>query len=352
MNVSGAIKIIFGTADMISANGFLVLARGTTSAVAQIARANYSGGLSNVGDELAILDPQCVVSDFLNANAGWPDGNNITKQTLERTRDDSGWQTSMPIGGTPGAENSLGVQPAVLTPTSTVSTGTSTVTSTSSLATTSTNSSASTSTNSGGVSTNGGVQQNSQNSAANSSSTNSTGESGSSNASTSTSSTISQNGVFCPADHIVIAQIQIAGTSAANDFIKLYNPTAAAIDISGWKLRKKTSGGTDVSLKVLSGSSAIGPGGYFTWANSANSFAMSVGADVSSSETLAADNSIALINVSGTIIDEVAWGTGTSQYGEGNTFPTNPVANQILERIFVNGAIGDSDDNVSDFTIH
>jgi hypothetical protein len=352
MSVSGAIKIIFSAADVISANRFLVLARGTASAIAQIARANYSGGLSNTGEELAVLDPQCAVSDFLNANAGWSDGNNTTKQTLERMRDDSGWQTSVPIGGTPGAENSLGVQPTVSVPTSTVSTGTAATTSTSSVATTSTNSSAPTSTNPGGVSTSGGVQQNSQNNAANSSFTNSTGESGSSAASTSASSTISQNGVFCPADHIVIAQIQIAGTSAANDFIKLYNPTAAVIDISGWKLRKKTSGGTDASLKVLPSGSAIGPGVYFTWANSANGFATSVGADVSSSETLAADNSIALMNASGTIVDEVAWGTGMSQYMEGNVFPTNPAANQILERIFVNGAIGDSDDNASDFTIH
>jgi len=36
----------------------------------------------------------------------WPAGNNNTKQTMERT--ETGWQTSLPIGGTPKATNSSG----------------------------------------------------------------------------------------------------------------------------------------------------------------------------------------------------------------------------------------------------
>ena len=78
---------------------------------------------------------------------------------------------------------------------------------------------------------------------------------------------------------------------------------------------------------------------------------MSVGADVSSAETLSANNSVALFDASGTIVDAVAWGTGMNQYVEGAAYPANPTAGQILTRIFQNGMIVDTDNNVTDFVI-
>lgn len=327
---SSAIKIIFSSGDHISAGGLWLLARGTGGAVSLIAQKIYSGGLSNTGDELAVLDAQCNVSDFLNALAGWPGGNNTTKQTLERAADHVSWQTSAPVGGTPGAENSLGAASQPL-PAPSQPQPTSTATSTS-------GSSGESPVGSGTSGSTGG----------NSSSTGDTGGTGSAS---STASSSAQT-ILCPANHVVVAQIQIAGASSANDFVKLYNPTAAALDIGGWKLRKKSSGGTDASLKVLGKGSTIESNGYFVWANSANGFAVSLGADASSTETIAADNSVALMNASGTIVDEVAWGTGTNQYVEGSAFPTNPAANQILTRVSINGAVNDSDDNATDFALH
>ena len=103
---------------------------------------------------------------------------------------------------------------------------------------------------------------------------------------------------------------------------------------------------------MFPGGSVIAPAASFAWANSANGFAASLGADVSSTETIAADNSVALFDASGTIVDEVAWGSGTNQYVEGNPFPTDPSANQVLERRMVDGAASDSDDNATDFALH
>ncbi len=330
MDAGGAINIIFDSDDAIPANGFLLLARGTTSGVAQSAAIHYAGGLSNVGDRLVLLDAMCDVADFIDASSGWPGGNNTTKQTLERAADHVDWQTSAPVGGTPGAENSFGALATGQSSSTASSSASSSIPSGSGAS----GSSGSSSPPSGGVGTD-------------------SGDSGSdTNTSSSTEGTTSTASTFCPADHVVIAQIQIAGGSSSNDFIKLYNPGTAAVDISGWKLRKKTSGGTDSSVKVIPASTTIASNAYFTWANSANGFAESIGADTSSSQTLAADNSVAILDASGTIVDEVAWGTGTNQYGEGNPFPTSPAANQILERIFLNGAIGDSDDNATDFTLH
>lgn len=151
--------------------------------------------------------------------------------------------------------------------------------------------------------------------------------------------------------HAVIAEIQIAGAESSNDFVKIYNPTGVAVDMSGWKLRKKSATGTDASIREFPSGSSIAPGSYFIWANSADSFAQSMDADASSTATLAANNSTALFDETDALVDAVAWGTGTDQYVEGAAYPTNPGANQVLKRTFVNGAVIDTDSNSNDFSL-
>ncbi|HUC31652.1 MAG TPA: lamin tail domain-containing protein, partial [Candidatus Paceibacterota bacterium] len=125
MNASGKIKILFSAGDTISSGGLLLLSRGSASGSATANASNaatgavttpatkiYSGDLVNTGDVLALMDPQCDVSDYLDASRGWPGGNNTTKQTLERDADGVGWHTSALPGGTPGVENSAGPPPA------------------------------------------------------------------------------------------------------------------------------------------------------------------------------------------------------------------------------------------------
>ena len=151
--------------------------------------------------------------------------------------------------------------------------------------------------------------------------------------------------------HLVIAAVQIAGAASSDDFVKIYDPTPSAVDMSGWKLRKKSSTGTDSSLREFPKGSVVAAGGYFTWASSANGFAQSIGADASSTGTLAANNSVALFDATGAQIDAVAWGTGTGQYGEGAAYPASPTAGQVLQRKFANGAVVDTDNNNNDFTL-
>jgi len=43
------------------------------------------------------------------------------------------------------------------------------------------------------------------------------------------------------ASHVVISQIQVAGTTNSNDeFVELYNPTDSSVDLTSWKLKKRT----------------------------------------------------------------------------------------------------------------
>ena len=153
--------------------------------------------------------------------------------------------------------------------------------------------------------------------------------------------------------NILIAEVQIAGVSTTHDFIKIYNQGNSSVGLDGWKLRKKTvSGASYSSLRVFPAGSVIQSHGYFVWANSSNAFDAIAGANSSSTQTLAADNSIALFDPNGIIIDALAWGSGhASPYVEGIAYPINPGVNEILSRRFSGGALQDTNNNSADFEI-
>ncbi|MCD6483061.1 MAG: lamin tail domain-containing protein, partial [Candidatus Aenigmarchaeota archaeon] len=99
------------------------------------------------------------------------------------------------------------------------------------------------------------------------------------------SGNIFQAGTADIANHLVISEVQIAGEKASYDFVEIYNPTNISLDISGYKLRKRTSTGSEFSIRVFPSGSIIKSNGYFLWANSKGGYAESVGADVSSTAT-------------------------------------------------------------------
>ena len=83
----------------VLANGFWVLKRSE----------DYTGALHNRGEKLELYDNQGNLIDSVDCSLGWLAGDNFTKQTMER-KTDANWQTSKEPGGTPGAENSQGVE--------------------------------------------------------------------------------------------------------------------------------------------------------------------------------------------------------------------------------------------------
>lgn len=135
-------------------------------------------------------------------------------------------------------------------------------------------------------------------------------------------------------DHLVISEVQIRGANANQDFVELYNPTNSSVDLNGWQIQKKTSSGTISSLVLIGSGKSIPAHGFFLWANDQSGFSTTVGADVSNSNNLSENNSIALEDPSDVIIDRVGWGNGNNQFQEGSIFQSNPDvnANQSLER--------------------
>lgn len=375
LDKAGNIKIMLqSTSSALLAPGafYLLVREGQSLPTAQAntntdipADLGYSGSLSNAGDQIALLDPNCTTADFLDASAGWPAGDAAMKRTLERDGDGIDWHTSTQPGGTPRAENSE--PPHYNVSVSMTGNGTGVVTSTpagiscgftcqgSYLADTKLTFTAIPDTGSmfngwSGACHGSSVQctfivtssvaltadfepippkisfsvptdpdvasQTPATPVASSTpiATSTAPSSGDTQAGTTSSTATTPIGsASSTAAPVRIAEVQISGASSSNDYVKLFNATGAAVDMSGWRLHKKSSTGTDYSLKTFPTGATILPGGYFVWANSSGGFADSIDANVSSTETLAAENSAVLMDATGAIVDQASWGTGSNQ---------------------------------------
>ena len=153
------------------------------------------------------------------------------------------------------------------------------------------------------------------------------------------------------AENLLIVEVQIAGDSSNNDYIKIYNPQNQEVDVSGYKLRKRSSTGSESSIKVFPNGSKISAKGFFIWANSQNDYYLKINADIWSSATLAKNNSVALLNLEGKIIDALTWGKSQNPFVKGLPFPENPGPNQQLKRKKINGVYQNTNNNSQDFFI-
>ncbi len=159
------------------------------------------------------------------------------------------------------------------------------------------------------------------------------------------------NSVFAANDHVVISEVQITGGIGATDqdFIELYNPTNQPVDLTGYRLVKRTATGTtDTTIKSWTSSVVIPAGEYFLWANT-NFLQPGVIPNETNSGTLSDNNSIALRRGdanTGDIIDSLGWGSATGVLVRINAFETNPGAKQSLERRL---GSEDTGDNSKDF---
>ncbi len=160
--------------------------------------------------------------------------------------------------------------------------------------------------------------------------------------------------LFCPyiTSAIIITEVQIEGESANDCYIKIYNTSDTSIDISGFNLRKKTSSGKDSSVRVFPNKSVISANDYFIWASSRNeNFPSTVDADVVSTQYLAKNNSIALLDKNKNILDALSWGEGEDQYILIKEVD-NPDKGQIIKRIKENNIYKNTKNNNEDFILY
>ena len=150
-----------------------------------------------------------------------------------------------------------------------------------------------------------------------------------------------------------------SGATLTNDFIELYNPTAAAISLDGWSVQYRSATGTSVSVTALTGSIAAhgyylvqeakGTGGTtaLPTPDATGTLALSGtgGVVILSNGTTGISTQGNLAGLSG-VVDAVGWGTTTTSF-EGTT-PAPATTNATS----VNRTDGkDTDVNSADFSV-
>jgi hypothetical protein len=167
-------------------------------------------------------------------------------------------------------------------------------------------------------------------------------------------SSVGQVGPMTSPGHLLISEVMTGGSSASDEFIELYNPSAGALPLEGLEVVYVTVSGATVTRKAAwaAGAPEVGPGAHLLVANAAGVFAPL--ADASYANGLAATGGSVALRLQGaaTAIDAVGWGAATSTWLE--TRPAAaPAAGSSLERLpgGSSGSGQDTDDNLVDFTI-
>jgi hypothetical protein len=152
-------------------------------------------------------------------------------------------------------------------------------------------------------------------------------------------------------NHIVISEFRTRGPNGASDeFLELYNPTGAAVNIGGWLVKRSNNKGATSTRATIPTGKILQPGQHYLLAMS--NYSGSVAADQTCSTGLTDDGGIALYNGS-TVVDQVGMSTG-SAYKEGAVLaPLTSDQNRSYERK-IGGASSscvDANNNSADFVV-
>jgi hypothetical protein len=152
---------------------------------------------------------------------------------------------------------------------------------------------------------------------------------------------------------VVISEFRTRGPAGANDeFIELFNLSLSPVDISGWEIRGSNSEGTVTTRAIIANGVSLNPFCHFLLTNSnTNGYSGRVPGNQTYGVGITDDGGIALVNSSGTIIDQVGMSSGAA-FKEGSTLaPLITSINRSYERR-PGGAPGntqDTDNNENDF---
>lgn len=161
---------------------------------------------------------------------------------------------------------------------------------------------------------------------------------------------------FAEAEHfvrlpsLVISEIQIAGQTADDEFIELFNSGEQNINLTGYKIKKKDKNGEEKSLATAEKfkDKIIKANGHLLLARE-NYYQGQMMPDIrwSKSNYLAADNTIIFYDNQDQIIDKVGWGAAKDFEKQATL---NPEDDQSLERKSdPDYTYQDIDDNSADF---
>lgn len=153
---------------------------------------------------------------------------------------------------------------------------------------------------------------------------------------------------------VVISEFRTRGPGGGNDeFIELYNRSANAVNIGGWKINGSNSSGTISTRATIPANTTLNPGCRYLLTNSASGgYSGATAGDQTYSSGIADNGGLALLNAGNSIIDAVGMSAG-SAYQEGTPLTqTTQNNNQSQERKPQGQNSQDTDDNASDFVLN
>ncbi len=154
--------------------------------------------------------------------------------------------------------------------------------------------------------------------------------------------------------HLVISEFRTRGLNGAGDeFVEIFNPNGAAVNISGWKIKKSSGCGTSIStLVTITTGVVLQAGGHYLVAATGSS--LTIAADQAFSPGIADEGGIALVMADGVSIVDQAGMCNSTQYLEGvNLAPLSGNSDQSYARNPSGPASGcyDVNNNASDFSL-
>lgn len=165
---------------------------------------------------------------------------------------------------------------------------------------------------------------------------------------TSSATTTSTTTPVAPAQP-VISEFRSRGPNGPDDeFVELYNPSGAVINIGAWMIKNSSSCGTSITnLVTIPASTSLLPGQHYLVAATGSSV---TGANQTFPASLADDGGVALVTAFGAMVDQAGMCTST-QYHEGTILlPLSGTSDQSYERK-PGGATScyDTNNNAGDF---
>ncbi|HYN84547.1 MAG TPA: lamin tail domain-containing protein [Pyrinomonadaceae bacterium] len=152
---------------------------------------------------------------------------------------------------------------------------------------------------------------------------------------------------------LVISQFQVAGGTAADEFVELHNVSSGDVDLNGHRVVYRSAAGTsDVAVVNWTTTTIIPAGGYYLIGHATGYDGGGANITFPGGGTgtfAAAGGGLAIRNGAantGTIVDSVGYGTATNAFVEGAVEPA-PAANASAARL--NNGCTDTDNNASDF---
>jgi hypothetical protein len=153
------------------------------------------------------------------------------------------------------------------------------------------------------------------------------------------------------------------GTGANDEFVELYNPTAGAIDVSGWFLQRRASGGSATCGATLPAGTIIQPGHFYLIGGAgytASHYAGAPAADLLAAGSLMVGGSESVVLISnagtctgsGSVVDSLSAGAITDTLASLYlpAFPSGLTDGTSIERKACYNSTGDADATTGMFT--